>query len=526
MPVKTTLDRPLTQKPQSYALGFLLLITATLAITYRDGLSHMADYWAKPEYQHGYLIPVVALYLIWVRLLGYDRTRTTESWLGVGVVLVALAGFLIGELSALYTIIQYSFLLALWGIVLTAIGWRGTRMVWAGLFYLVFMIPWPNFLQYNLSSELQLISSQLGTGFLRLVGVAVYLEGNVIDLGTYKLQVVDACSGLRYLFPLASFAFFCAYIFKGRLWQKFLIFALAAPITVVMNSVRIALTGVLVNRFGIEQAEGFLHYFEGWVIFLACIALLFLTMTAFALLNGQRLADAFEVVIPETRDLAVLTNWRGIGKPLIAATLLLAAGAVGSLAIQNREETVPPHVSFATFPLVIGDWRGREGELEQPVLEQLKLTDYLLTTYSSPKERFPVQLYVSYYDSQRKGASVHSPKACLPGGGWRINEFSQIGIPASLPDGGDLPVNRALISMGESKALIYYWFNQRGRNITSEYMVKWYIFWDSLTRNRTDGTMIRVMVPFAEASDVEAADAVAREFIQQVQPTLYYHIPQ
>ena len=141
----------------------------------------------------------------------------------------AWRAFLLGELSAIYTITQYAFLLTLWGLVWTAIGWRGVKVLWAGLVFLVFMIPLPD----SFSSTCQTSSScgpprSARRSCAPSASVSI-LEGNVIDLGTYKLQVVEACSGLRYLFPLMSFAFFCAYIFRGRLWQKLVIFAPRRP---------------------------------------------------------------------------------------------------------------------------------------------------------------------------------------------------------------------------------------------------------------------------------------------------------
>ena len=107
-------------------------------------------------------------------------------------------------------------------------------------------------------------------------GVPVFLDGNVIDLGVFQLQVAEACSGLRYLFPLMSFGFLFAVLYKGPAWHKAILFLSALPITVLMNSFRIGVIGVLVDRYGIEQAEGFLHTFEGWIIFVACIAILYL----------------------------------------------------------------------------------------------------------------------------------------------------------------------------------------------------------------------------------------------------------
>ena len=97
----------------------------------------------------------------------------------------------------------------------------------------------------------------------------VFLEGNVIDLGVYKLQVAEACSGLRYLFPIMSFSYVFAVLYRGPVWHKIVLLLSAVPIAVLMNSFRIGVIGVLVDRYGIGQAEGFLHFFEGWIIFLS-----------------------------------------------------------------------------------------------------------------------------------------------------------------------------------------------------------------------------------------------------------------
>jgi EpsI family protein len=161
-------------------------------------------------------------------------------------------------------------------------------------------------------------------------------------------------------------------------------------------------------------------------------------------------------------------------------------------------------------------------------LDELKLTDYIIASYARPDVPVPVELYVAYYDSQRKGASIHSPRACLPGGGWAIEEFSQVPVPGAGPEvtGTDrLVVNRSVISLGDQRMLVYYWFQGRGRVITNEYLAKWYIFWDSLTRNRTDGALVRVMTSVPDSTQIDAADARLQEFIVKAAPRLSYHIP-
>ena len=106
-----------------------------------------------------------------------------------------------------------------------------------------------------------------------------------------------------------------------------------------------------------------------------------------------------------------------------------------------------------------------------------------------------VNLYIAYYNSQRKGEAVHSPRSCLPGGGWQMRDFGQRELPAIVVGGQPLRVNRTLIELGDQRQLVYYWFQQRGRVITNEFAVKWYLFWDAITRHRTDGALVRSSTP-------------------------------
>jgi EpsI family protein len=113
----------------------------------------------------------------------------------------------------------------------------------------------------------------------------------------------------------------------------------------------------------------------------------------------------------------------------------------------------------------------------------------------------------------------------LPGGGWKIEEFDQHQINDVGPDASSVRVNRVLISLGANRQLVYYWFQQRGRNITNEYLVKWYIFWDSLTKNRSDGALVRLVTPVPEGMDLAEADQRMEAFLRKVDPLLAYYVP-
>ena len=136
-----------------------------------------------------------------------------------------------------------------------------------------------------------------------------------------------------------------------------------------------------------------------------------------------------------------------------------------------------------------------------------------------------MNLYVAYYASQRTGEAVHSPRSCLPGGGWGMSEFGQRTITDAPGADAPLLVNRAIVQQGSERQLVYYWFQERGRNITNEYLVKWYLFEDALLRNRTDGALVRLITPLRHNETAADADARLAQFAATVRPLLADYLP-
>jgi len=319
-----------TWRLKLFGWALLALALALMYWIFREGLDTMFGAWEREEYSHGFILPLVAGYFVWQRSSRLAETPFTFSWLGFAIVLFGLFLYVVGELGTIYALIQYAFLITLGGLLLSLMGWRAFKLIAPAYFLLYFAVPLPNFLFNNLSAKLQLLSSELGVGFIRLFGVSVFLEGNVIDLGAYKLQVAEACSGLRYLFPLMALGYIAAYIFKGALWKKLVLFLATIPITVLMNSFRIGVIGVLVEYGGIEQAEGFLHDFEGWVVFMACAAILVLLMWLLAKVgtNPLPLREAFAIEGPEPLAKSRIVQSRTIPSSFYGVLAALAVGAV------------------------------------------------------------------------------------------------------------------------------------------------------------------------------------------------------
>ena len=504
------------------ALGAVALVTA---VAWAGVKPMVLKWWYSEEYGYGLFIPALILGFVWLKRDQLERLRFDGSWVGVLIVFAGLFLMLVGELSTLFIVIQYAFLIVLFGLALAFTGWPAFKVIVVPLSLLFFAVPLPQFLYQGLSTSMQLVSSELGVAVIRLFGISVLLEGNVIDLGSYRLQVAEACNGLRYLFPLTALSFIAAYLFKGAFWKKVVIFVSSVPITIFMNSFRIAVIGVLVDRWGTAMAEGFLHDFEGWVIFMACIGLLAAEMWVLAKVGTDRhrsLGDAFRLDLPVVSGSAAQA--RTVPRSFRAAFLLLAAVAVVFSALPAREEQPLERKDFARFPMVVGDRYGTPGRMEAIYLDTLKLSDYLLANYSAPGRR-RVNLYVAFYDSQRKGESAHSPRSCIPAGGWEITSLEQRIL--ARPNVSEVPlrVNRAVIQKGESRTLVYYWFQQRGRVITNEYLVKWYLFWDALTRNRTDGALVRLTTSVNLGADLPEADRELTEFAMSIAGRLPEYIP-
>ncbi|MET0062181.1 MAG: VPLPA-CTERM-specific exosortase XrtD [Candidatus Thiodiazotropha endolucinida] len=506
----------------------LLGISAILLVyVFWNGITDMLDRWeSKEEYGYAYFLPFITVYLIWQRRDRMVAAEYSPSWLGVVVILVASFLFFLGEIATTFTLVQYALVLTVIGLAYALLGWQAFKIVAGPLFLLFFIVPLPPFVYNSLSGKLQLVSSQIGVEVIRWFGISVYLEGNVIDLGNYKLQVVEACNGLRYLFPLVSLAFLAAYLYRVEMWKRVVVFLSSIPITVLMNSFRIGVIGVLVNNWGQEQADGFLHYFEGWVIFMACLLILLLEMVLLARIGrtNRRLRDVFGLEIPKALPQGIEYQTRPVTPVHYAILASVVLIAVSSLYVQSQQAILPERQDFSGFPMQIENWRGNENRLEDIYLKSLKLDDYLIGNYADSMGSV-VNFYIAYYASQQAGSAAHSPRSCIPGGGWEIEQVTQVDLADIQVNGEALNVNRLVIKRGEYKQLVYYWFQQRGRVMTNEWLVKWYLFLDGLTKRRTDGALVRLTTSIGAGEEWTDGDKRLADFSGKVVPLLGQYIP-
>jgi exosortase D (VPLPA-CTERM-specific) len=420
---------------------------------------------------------------------------------------------LMGQLSAAFVISWIGFIIAIFGIVLALGGYALVRASFIPIVFLLFAIPLPNSVNSALSLQLQIVSSELGAFFIRTMGIPVYLDGNLIDLGSYKLLIAEACSGLRYIFPLLSLTFLAAYLFDGRYWQRALIFLSGLPIAVVMNGFRIGVLGVLVEYWGPQTAEGALHFFEGWIVFVACAALLMAEMHLLAISSGQTLSDVCR--LPSIGSLAsVRPPTATPAGPLIACCALIAFGVI--IARPSHSALLEPRSKFVEFPSTIGPWHGQSLPLDAATDSVLRADDHLLADYTIADGE-GVNFFVAYYGNLLAGKSLHSPSDCIPAGGWKIVDQKVIQQTH--------PLERAVVEKAGKRLLVYYWFDEQGTSLANEYWANIYRVINSIFMRRSDAALIRLVTEIGPQETEDAAERRLLSFLQLVEPTLTRYVP-
>lgn len=503
------------------ALTYVILLISL----YSSAFDMLFRLWQKDDYSYCYVIPFIVIYLIFEKRNEFFQRPFMHDWRGLAVIAVGVFAYWLGELGGEFYIIYFSFWLTIVGLLLLHQGKYRISSIIFPLGFILTMFPLPSFFNSKITLALKILSSKLGVIFMQLSGMSAYREGNVIELGFTTLQVVDACSGLRYLYPMVVLSIVVAYFYKAQWWKKAIVVFSSVPLTIGSNAVRIALTGILAKRFGMEAIDGFFHDFEGWLIFMVVLGFLLGEMWILEKVFKQTVAVGNYGENPLQKNIQKQDNIiskREILKPhflVTACLLLLSTLLIGG--VDFREE-IPLRKPFSVFPAKIGEWEGVQQRLEPEIIDELDFSDYVMLDYADEKKKL-INFYVAYYESQRKGESIHSPASCLRGGGW---EFKQAGrTKISLLNGNEIHVNRAVLEKEPVKQISYYWFPFRGRILTNAYEMKVYNFWDALTRQRTDGALVRLITPvYPDETEASAEDRL-RVFLSEVKPVISNFLP-
>jgi exosortase len=271
-----------------FAWGSVLIGALMAAVYFRVAAKLVIDWWQIPDFSHGFLVPIFAAYLVWVKRKTLLNTRVAPTWSGIAVVALGLLVLLMGVYGAELFLSRVSLVILLAGLVLCFGGWQLLKELRFVLLVLLLAIPIPAIIFNQITLPLQFLASQLASALLPLFGVPVLREGNVIQLPAMKLEVAEACSGIRSLLSLFALAIFYGYFLEKSFLHRTLLALASIPIAIAANAVRIFGTGLCVQYWDPDKAQGFFHEFSGWVMFLVSLGCLFIVHRILRLLPPPR----------------------------------------------------------------------------------------------------------------------------------------------------------------------------------------------------------------------------------------------
>ncbi len=279
---------PLSLQNTHFVWGSLLIGTLVILTYYRVLAGLVDTWWRNPDFSHGFLVPIFAAYLIWTKREALLGERVAPSWSGVAVVALGLFVLLLGSYGAAVFLSRASLVILLAGLVLSFAGWEYLRELRFALLVLFLAIPLPTIIFNQIALPLQIFASELASGLLSLFNIPVFRQGNVIQLAAMKLEVAEACSGIRSLVSLFTLAVFCGYFLEKTFLRRVVLALASVPIAIAANAVRIFGTGLCVQYWDPDKALGFFHEFSGWVIFLVSLGCLFFVHRTIQLVMALR----------------------------------------------------------------------------------------------------------------------------------------------------------------------------------------------------------------------------------------------
>ncbi|WP_432736827.1 VPLPA-CTERM-specific exosortase XrtD [Maridesulfovibrio sp. FT414] len=498
-------------------LSFISVVAAW-TVLYWDSFPPLLNRWNTEDYSYCWLVVPLAIYTAWQRkeLLPADSHPAAKS--GYFVLLMAGVFFFLGKASAVDALVFGSMWLCVLAVILFIYGWQSMKAFFFPLMVLAFAIPPPPFINNMLTFKLRLISSDLSVRIMQFIDIPVYREGNVIDLGMIQLHVVDACSGLRYVFPTVLLGILMAYWFNHRTWQRLVVVLATVPTAIATNALRIAIVGYIARNISVETAENFFHDASGILIYLLSVVML-VGLSMFLNIFGGKVAGGD---MPR----------RTYGAPaacnspmhLVVMAVVLACMFFGYQSVLSGR-VIPERTAFDSFPMSFSDYEGKREYFNDDIVKSLGADDYLSGVFMDKTSGRNILALISYYNYQEPQRAAHNPVSCLlGGGGWDLT--TSVDLAPDPEAGRPFQVRRLILQRPGQRLLALYWFQQRGRTVTNEYLNKIYLALDSIQKQRTDGALVRLELVLDDGETVEDGQKILDRFISNFNSLLAPYVPE
>jgi len=467
------------------------------------------------DYSYGILIPFISAYFLWEKKYFLKGVTIQSCWPVFPVLLLFVLVSIYGVLGSSGHISRPALPLLIILFALFCFGMDLFKRISLPLCFLVFMIPLPGVLDRTIGVSLKTISSQLGGMFLRGCGYSVYVSGNVIDLGVTKLQVIDACSGLRFVFPLLALGVVYGYFFERIIWKRVACVLVTVPIAILTNILRIGITGLLTYNFGSKMAEGFFHDFQGWAIFMVALIFLFMFgrfLRLFPPRDGKKFQNEFKNSGSEIIN-------KGNSGAFIASIVLLVI--VAGLTLNTS--ALPPVMikgGIAAFPSSFNDWKGQSQSIDPEMIDASGAEEAFSSVYLNQKGQ-AVSLYMGYRSTAflENVNFFHSPTVCLPGSGWKTISKSKRVIN-DVPMFESLSVVEMVMESMGTKYLVYFWFQTKNQATHNKNINRFHLALHAIQKDNTYDLFIRPVTSIEKGESLGDARLRMDKFTREMMETL------
>jgi EpsI family protein len=484
-------------------------ILGALAIVYWEPLTGLVTTWSRsPMYSYGFGVPAVSAFLIWERRGLLRRIPHVPAPLAGGSVLAAaFALTLVGGAASIQTLQQIGFVLAIVGVVLLLFGRRFTFAIWAGLAYLLLMIPvWDVFTE-RLHWPFQLRSAEVGVAMLRAVGIPAHREGTIISLPNVTIEVARACSGVNYLVAVLALGLPVAYLYVDGLLRRAALIGFAVVIAAVSNSLRVALIGGLAYLEIGSPLHGPFHVLHG--LFVAMIGYV-------ALFVGLRWLG--RAARPGTALTSSRAAWPRLSAPL-AVSVIAALAGLGIVSVVQRPVAVALIAPLDALPLELGRWSGRpvSAAIDAPSAKWWRGSDATLQRRYLRADGAEADVFIGYFEMQRQGKELVSFLSAP------LHEAASP-LPIDLPGGGRLRANHVAEVEGRKESSVF-WYELDGGTEANEYRAKARLLGNALLRRRTNGAVVMISSVVSSSGGHVAAAGDLEELAALVHQQLTATLP-
>ncbi len=508
------------------------LLTAAFIYLYTPTFGYLYWTWLRRgDMSHGFLIPLISLYLVWIR---QDKLRDLHPrpacLAGISVAILAGTMFLAGEIGGLITLSELSIIVMIVGLVLCLFGKDYLRTLLFPIAYLIFMLPIASDVFVPLYRPMQLLTAKVAATLLEGWGIPVLLDRTYLTLPSLVLEVIPGCSGVSSLIAILAIGIPLGFMTQRRTWCTVVMLISAVIAGFVANWTRVFSMGLYAYYYGNVLQEPF-HTFQG--LFFAQIGFVSLFVVAW-ILSKVPAAPSKVPGAPSKGTLPEIPLARGKVEEQVSrwnkswlAALVVFLALTSYLSFYDRQ-VVPPRLELATFPLTVGTWSGQETDLNKAAFRVRGADHEIVRTYRSPSGR-EYQLYVAYFESQRQSKEIvnwltarlhlNSTVVDIP-----IDQRKSISVNY-ISNHQFSPENNSLVRNIQSNQHVFFWYNINGRILADRYKAKFASILNALKYGRTNGAFVLVSTAAADRGGEKEVIREKRALIRDFVPVLHRYIP-